>query len=340
MIDSHILLEKIRATIQQEDKSLPESQKFIHILSRESPYIYTNEVRFPVTERYISWKVDRWWKPGWWWWWLFIVLCVRFHSISTIQQWSPCRKNIIVSVMMNDLSLNQICMLKALTIDRHLATRIHLDWSWLRAPKVKVNLPSTCTLLHRLLLANREHLEQLNHRWLLYPVTLRFHWRRTNGIKLMKFNYRMAKRFAMLERITDGHTLSFCRWSLIEPHGLRHPERKHLLFIDWTLNCWSLCMYPYSSMIYSNSYGYSSLPVEIQWVAQAFVAAVLWFAGDLINRLWLSSHAGRNTEVNMQSSMGNVFLKPWSSKIESLMTGNYQEYVFFSDEEKQPLVFV
>lgn len=42
----------------------------------------------------------------------------------------------------------------------------------------------------------------------------------------------------------------------------------------------------------------------------------------------------------MQSSMGNVFLKPWSSKIESLMTGNYQEYVFFSDEEKQPLVFV
>jgi hypothetical protein len=57
MIDSHILLEKIRATIQQEDKSLPESQKFIHILSRESPYIYTNEVRFPVTERYIPWKV-------------------------------------------------------------------------------------------------------------------------------------------------------------------------------------------------------------------------------------------------------------------------------------------
>jgi len=57
MIDSHILLEKIRATIQQEDKSLPESQKFIHILSRESPYIYTNEPRFPVTERYIPWKV-------------------------------------------------------------------------------------------------------------------------------------------------------------------------------------------------------------------------------------------------------------------------------------------
>ncbi|CAF1066034.1 unnamed protein product [Adineta steineri] len=57
MIDSHILLEKIRSTIQQEDKSLPESQKFIHILSRESPYTYTNEARFPVTERYISWKI-------------------------------------------------------------------------------------------------------------------------------------------------------------------------------------------------------------------------------------------------------------------------------------------
>ena len=58
MVDSHILLEKIRATIQQEDKSLPEGQKFIHILSRESPYIYTNEPRFPVTERYIPWKVN------------------------------------------------------------------------------------------------------------------------------------------------------------------------------------------------------------------------------------------------------------------------------------------
>ena len=58
MIDSHILLEKIRSTIQQEDKALPESHKFIHILSRESPYIYTNEARFPVTERYIPWKVS------------------------------------------------------------------------------------------------------------------------------------------------------------------------------------------------------------------------------------------------------------------------------------------
>ncbi|CAF0831896.1 unnamed protein product [Rotaria sp. Silwood1] len=57
MTDSHILLEKIRATIQQEDKSLPECQKFIHILSRESPYVYTNEARFPVTEKYIPWKI-------------------------------------------------------------------------------------------------------------------------------------------------------------------------------------------------------------------------------------------------------------------------------------------
>ena len=57
MIDSHILLEKIRATVQQENKILPESQKFVHILSRESPYIYTNEARFPVTEKYIPWTV-------------------------------------------------------------------------------------------------------------------------------------------------------------------------------------------------------------------------------------------------------------------------------------------
>jgi hypothetical protein len=53
--DRVVTLEKLM--IQQDDKSLPESQKFIHILSRESPYIYTNEARFPVTERYIPWKV-------------------------------------------------------------------------------------------------------------------------------------------------------------------------------------------------------------------------------------------------------------------------------------------
>ena len=57
MVDSHILLEKIQAAIQQEDRSLPESDNFVHILSRESPYIYTNEARFPVTERYIPWRV-------------------------------------------------------------------------------------------------------------------------------------------------------------------------------------------------------------------------------------------------------------------------------------------
>ncbi|CAF3796253.1 unnamed protein product, partial [Rotaria sp. Silwood1] len=58
LIDSHILLEKIRSTIEQGDKSLPEAEKFVHILSRESPYIYTNESRFPVTERHIPWKVQ------------------------------------------------------------------------------------------------------------------------------------------------------------------------------------------------------------------------------------------------------------------------------------------
>ena len=59
MIDSHILLEKIQATILQEDKSLLESLKFIHILARKSPYVYTNEARFPVTERYVSWRVSQ-----------------------------------------------------------------------------------------------------------------------------------------------------------------------------------------------------------------------------------------------------------------------------------------
>ncbi|CAF0774571.1 unnamed protein product [Rotaria sordida] len=58
MVDSHILLEKIRSAIQQGDKSLPECEKFVHILSRESPYIYTNQARFPVTERHIPWKVQ------------------------------------------------------------------------------------------------------------------------------------------------------------------------------------------------------------------------------------------------------------------------------------------
>ncbi|CAF4428057.1 unnamed protein product, partial [Rotaria socialis] len=58
LIDSHVLLEKIQSTIQRGDKALSEVDKFTYILSRESPYIYTNEPRFPVTERYISWKIQ------------------------------------------------------------------------------------------------------------------------------------------------------------------------------------------------------------------------------------------------------------------------------------------
>ncbi|CAF1320961.1 unnamed protein product, partial [Rotaria sordida] len=58
LIDSHILLEKIRSTIQRGDKALSQVDKFTYILSRESPYICTNELRFPVTERYISWKIQ------------------------------------------------------------------------------------------------------------------------------------------------------------------------------------------------------------------------------------------------------------------------------------------
>ncbi|CAF4200889.1 unnamed protein product, partial [Rotaria sordida] len=58
LIDAQILLEKIHSIIKQEDKSLPVYQKFIHMLSRESPYIYTYEARFPVTERHIPWKAS------------------------------------------------------------------------------------------------------------------------------------------------------------------------------------------------------------------------------------------------------------------------------------------
>lgn len=57
MIDSHILLEKLRSTIHQDDRSFSECRKFVHTLSRESPYIHTDEQRFPVTERHIPWKV-------------------------------------------------------------------------------------------------------------------------------------------------------------------------------------------------------------------------------------------------------------------------------------------
>ena len=107
MIDSHILLEKIRATIQQDDKSLPESQKFIHILSRESPYVYTNEARFPVTERYIPWKVNlienRPMEV------FFFSDHSRFHLIYMIQRSLHYQKNTVVSGMMNDHLLNRIC---------------------------------------------------------------------------------------------------------------------------------------------------------------------------------------------------------------------------------------
>ncbi|CAF0794665.1 unnamed protein product [Didymodactylos carnosus] len=57
MIDSHILIEKMRSTLVQKDKLIEENQKFVHILSRESPYIYTNEARFPVTEKLIPWEI-------------------------------------------------------------------------------------------------------------------------------------------------------------------------------------------------------------------------------------------------------------------------------------------
>ena len=52
------LMSKSYVPIHQEDKALIECQKFIHVLSRESPYIYTNEARFPVTKKYISWTVN------------------------------------------------------------------------------------------------------------------------------------------------------------------------------------------------------------------------------------------------------------------------------------------
>lgn len=92
MIDSHILLEKIRATIQQEDKSLPETHKFIHILSRESPYIYTNEPRFPVTEKYIPWKVSRSWrsKVKIYWWLLKVSFDLYDPTLITLPKESSC----------------------------------------------------------------------------------------------------------------------------------------------------------------------------------------------------------------------------------------------------------
>ena len=58
MIHSHVLLEKICATMPQEDKASTEHlKKFIHIHSRVSPYVYTNETRFPVPEKFVPWEV-------------------------------------------------------------------------------------------------------------------------------------------------------------------------------------------------------------------------------------------------------------------------------------------
>jgi hypothetical protein len=57
-IQSHILLEEIRATILHQYKPSSESQKkFIHIHSRASPYVYTHDARFPVTEKFVPWEI-------------------------------------------------------------------------------------------------------------------------------------------------------------------------------------------------------------------------------------------------------------------------------------------
>ena len=115
--------------------------------------------------------------------------------------------------------------------DRYFETRIHLDWSWLRMRKVKVNPPSTCTLRHRLLLVSQEHSEQSNHRWRLYPVILRFHWRNTSGIKRMKFNYQMAKRSVLSTRIINVDALSSVddRWS---NHMGYYTRRKNTCYLS------------------------------------------------------------------------------------------------------------
>lgn len=58
MIHSHVLLEKICAIMPQVDKASPESlKKFVHIHSRASPYVYTNDARFPVIEKFVPWEV-------------------------------------------------------------------------------------------------------------------------------------------------------------------------------------------------------------------------------------------------------------------------------------------
>ena len=55
---SHAVLERDHSTISQKDKPLSENVKFVHVFSRESPYIFTNQARFPVTEKFILWTVN------------------------------------------------------------------------------------------------------------------------------------------------------------------------------------------------------------------------------------------------------------------------------------------
>lgn len=108
MIGSHILLENIQAKLEQEDQSLPDSQVFIHILSRKSPYVYTNEVRFPVTERYIPWRVMT----------ILVIFEDTIHNLFSFRSRMICmiqrlllyRKNTSVFGMMNDHLSNRICM--------------------------------------------------------------------------------------------------------------------------------------------------------------------------------------------------------------------------------------
>jgi len=58
MIHSHVLLEKICAIMPQEDKASWKSlKKFAHIHSRVSPYVYTNDARFSVTEKFVPWEI-------------------------------------------------------------------------------------------------------------------------------------------------------------------------------------------------------------------------------------------------------------------------------------------
>jgi hypothetical protein len=58
VIQSYALLEKNCATTPQEGRAPSENLKrFIHIHSRVSPYVYTNDARFPVIEKFVPWEV-------------------------------------------------------------------------------------------------------------------------------------------------------------------------------------------------------------------------------------------------------------------------------------------